>query len=187
VHRLQERRPVTPLTGDDSRGARRRRIAVLIAVVVLVVVADQVTKTLAVAQLRTRSDHVIGPFYLRLVYNSGVAFSFGRGLTGPIILIVVALIGLIAWLARGVPSMTAAVAFGLVLGGAIGNLSDRLFRSHHGEVVDFIYTSFWPTFNVADSCIVVGCFMLAITLVLRRRTAQRPSAVPAEPASDASE
>ena len=105
---------------------------------------------------------MIGPFSFRLAYNTGVAFSLGTGLTGPIVIMAVVLVVAVGWLARGVPTMMAAVAFGLVLGGAIGNLSDRLFRGHSGGVVDFIYTRFWPTFNVADSCIVIGCFLLAI-------------------------
>jgi signal peptidase II len=124
--------------------------------------------------------HVIGPFYFRLYYNTGVAFSVGTGLTGPIIIVAVVLVLAIAWMARGVPTATAAVAFGLILGGAIGNLSDRVFRSHHGGVVDFIYTRFWPTFNVADSCIVVGSFLLAAAFVRQGGTvrAERPSAHP---------
>jgi signal peptidase II len=91
----------------------------------------------------------------------------------------VVLVVAIAWLARGVPTMTAAVAFGLVLGGAIGNLSDRLFRGHGGGVVDFIYTRFWPTFNVADSCIVVGCFLLAIAFACAGHPARHPEGAPA--------
>jgi len=111
-----------------------------------------------------------------------VAFSVGTGLTGPIIIIAVALVLGIAWVARGVPTMPAAVAFGLILGGAIGNLADRLFRGHHGAVVDFLYTRFWPTFNVADSCIVVGSFLLAISFARSGRVSGR-----AEPASKSAE
>jgi signal peptidase II len=51
-----------------------------------------------------------------------------------------------------------------VIGGALGNLSDRVFRSHHGAVVDFIALHFWPTFNVADSCVVVGSILLVLLL-----------------------
>ena len=56
------------------------------------------------------------------------------------------------------------VALGLVVGGALGNLSDRVLRSNHGAVVDFIALHFWPTFNVADSCIVVGGILAALLL-----------------------
>jgi len=146
-----------------DRRRRRHRVAVIGMIALLVVVADQLTKSLAVADLAHHDVHVLGPISLRLYYNSGVAFSLGTGLTGPIIVIAIALVLSIAWVARGVPTMPAAVAFGLILGGALGNLCDRLFRGHHGAVVDFIYSRVWPTFNLADSCIVVGSFLLAIS------------------------
>ncbi|MHB8592994.1 MAG: signal peptidase II, partial [Acidimicrobiales bacterium] len=57
-----------------------------------------------------------------------------------------------------------AAAIGLIVGGAIGNLADRLLRGHNGSVVDFIALHFWPTFNVADSCIVVGVLVAAVAL-----------------------
>ena len=159
-------------------------IAVIAA---LVVTADQVTKSLAVADLSHHGVHVLGPIYLRLYYNAGVAFSVGTGLTGPVIVIVIALVLSIAWVARGVPTMPGAVAFGLILGGAVGNLADRLFRGHHGAVIDFLYTRIWPTFNLADSCIVVGCILLAVSFARAGRvsgraeraskSAERPGAV----------
>ncbi len=141
---------------------RRRRIAAVGAIAAAVVAADQVTTSLAVADLSSHDVHVIGPFWLRLTYNTGVAFSVGRGLTGPIIIVAVALVLAVAWLARGVPTMPVAAALGLVIGGAVGNLSDRLFRGHSGAVVDFLYTRFWPTFNLADASIVIGCALLAV-------------------------
>jgi signal peptidase II len=151
---------------------RRRRIAVIAVITAFVVIADQVTKSLAVADLAHHDVHVLGPLSLRLYYNSGVAFSVATGLTGPIIVIAIVLVLTIAWVARGVPTMPAAVAFGLILGGAIGNLADRLFRGHHGAVVDFLYTRVWPTFNVADSCIVVGSFLLAISFARSGRVSE---------------
>jgi signal peptidase II len=134
--------------------------------------ADQITKSMAVEYLRSGPVHLFGPFSLALDYNSGIAFSVGVGLTVPIILAVVATIGLLVWFARSVPSLPAAVAVGLVLGGAIGNLSDRFFRGHGGAVVDFIHSTFWPTFNVADSCVVCGCFLLAATVLFHRQIPQ---------------
>jgi signal peptidase II len=151
---------------------RRRRIAAVAVIAAVVVAADQITKSLAVADLASHDVHVIGPFSFRLAYNTGVAFSVGTGLTGPIIIVAVALVLAIGWMARGVPTTAAAIAFGLIIGGALGNLSDRLFRGHHGGVVDFIYTSFWPTFNVADSCIVIGCFCLAVAFMRQGRSLQ---------------
>jgi signal peptidase II len=65
---------------------------------------------------------------------------------------------------RRVQSTGIAIALGLVVGGALGNLADRLVRSHRGSVIDFIALHFWPTFNVADSCIVVGGILAAVLL-----------------------
>ncbi|MHB1510169.1 MAG: signal peptidase II [Acidimicrobiales bacterium] len=163
-----------------ATGRRRRRIAAVGAIATSVVAADQVTKSLAVADLSSRDVHVIGPFWLRLTYNTGVAFSVGRGLTGPIIIVAVALVLAVAWLARGVPTMSVAAGLGLVMGGAIGNLSDRVFRAHHGAVVDFLYIRFWPTFNVADASIVTGCALLAVAFARSGRPPLQAASSPAE-------
>jgi signal peptidase II len=75
-----------------------------------------------------------------------------------------AAIGLMAMVRRA-SSAGQAAALGLILGGALGNLCDRLFRGDHGAVVDFVALHFWPTFNVADASIVVGCALLLVSLV----------------------
>jgi signal peptidase II len=72
---------------------------------------------------------------------------------------------------RRVQSTPIVVALGLVVGGALGNLADRVFRSHHGAVVDFIALHFWPTFNVADSCVVVGGILAGVLLWRGERAA----------------
>ena len=149
--------------------ARRARLVVATGVAAAVVCLDQVTKTLAVEQLAHHRVHLIGPFSLALSYNSGVAFSIGSGLTLPIILVAVVLILAVAWFGRGVPTMGGAIAIGMILGGAIGNLSDRLFRGHHGAVVDFLASTFWPTFNVADASIVCGSILLGLSLLVAGR------------------
>jgi signal peptidase II len=132
------------------------------AVAAVALAADQVTKSIAVAHLQDGPVHVIGPFSFDLTYNTGVAFSIGIGLTVPIILIAVVVIGGLIWFARSTPDLPTAVAAGLVLGGAMGNLSDRLFRGHGGGVVDFVASTFWPTFNVADACVTCGCILFAL-------------------------
>ncbi|HVC24278.1 MAG TPA: signal peptidase II [Acidimicrobiales bacterium] len=141
--------------------ARGRRLVAVLAIAAVVVAVDQVTKSLAVEHLSAGPVHVVGPISLALAYNSGIAFSIGSGLTLPIVIAVAALVGVVAWAARGASSAGATAAFGLVLGGALGNLSDRLLRGHRGAVVDFVHVGFWPTFNVADACIVCGCAALA--------------------------
>jgi signal peptidase II len=128
-----------------------------------VVAADQAAKTWAVHRLSQGPIHVVWKLDLLLSYNTGSAFGLAQGwapvLTALAGLVVVALLAVL----RGVRSWPMSLALGLVLGGALGNLADRLLRGHHGAVVDFIALHFWPTFNVADSCIVVG-IVLAVVL-----------------------
>jgi signal peptidase II len=159
------------ISGEARRRARHIRVMVVVALAVLI--ADQVTKSLAVSRLSSGPIHLIGPFGLVLSYNTGAAFSIGTGLTLPIVVIVVIVVPMLAWFGRTVPNSGAAVGVGMILGGAVGNLCDRLFRGHHGAVIDFVRSGFWPTFNLADSAIVCGCIVLAIALW--RTTATRPS------------
>jgi signal peptidase II len=180
VHLLQERGTVEALTpGDDGARRARRRLLVIVAVtIVLVIVADQVTKSIAVATLASGPVHLIGPFSFELEYNTGVAFSVGVG-TVPFVIeavVLVIIVTSVVVFARHITSVPSAIGIGMVLGGALGNLSDRLFRHHGGGVVDFVHSTFWPTFNVADSCIVVGGILLAVRLVF---FAPKRDAVPA--------
>ncbi len=127
----------------------------------VVVAADQASKSWAVHRLSRGPIHVVWKLDLVLSYNTGSAFGLAQG-WAPVLaaLAAVIVVGLLAAL-RGVRRTSMALALGLVLGGALGNLSDRVLRGHHGAVVDFIALHFWPTFNVADSCIVVGVILAA--------------------------
>lgn len=132
----------------------------------VVVAADQLTKSWAVHRLAQGPVHVVWKLDLLLSYNTGSAFGLAQG-WAPVIgaLAALVVVGLLA-VVRGVRSDAVAVALGLVLGGAVGNLADRVFRGHHGAVVDFIDFHFWPTFNVADACITVGV-ILTVALLWR--------------------
>ena len=138
------------------------------AVAVAVVGIDQVTTSWAVSGLR-RPVHLVGPLGLALQYNAGTAFSLfasgGEWLTVAVVVVVVA-VAIAAWWAR---SGLDAVGYGLVIGGALGNLADRFVRGHHGDVVDFVTLSHWPTFNVADACITAGVVVLAAGFLRRSR------------------
>jgi signal peptidase II len=154
---LQERGPVPAL----ATGSRRLLLAGAVAAAVVVV--DQVTKTWA---LRALADGPIDLFWtlrFNLSFNSGAAFGIGRGI-GPIILIAgVVMLVVLLGLGRLAASRTmAAVALGLLIGGASGNLIDRLFRDHGGAVVDFIDFQWWPIFNVADIGITFGALLLVL-------------------------
>lgn len=177
---MQERRAAPPLSGGGRRGdGALRRVGVAGVVAALVVTADQITKTWAVDRLSRGSIHVVWKLDFELAYNSGSAFGFAQGwapvLAGVAVLAVVLLLAFV----RRVQSNVLAAATGLVVGGAIGNLSDRVFRAHHGAVVDFIAFHFWPTFNVADSAIVVGAIWAAF-LLWRSDRAEASSAHEAE-------
>ena len=162
---MQKRRAAPPLSdGERPRRDALRRLLVAAAVAAVVVAVDQATKSWAVHRLSHGSIHVVWKLDLELTYNSGAAFSFARGwapvLGGVAVVAVLVLLGAV----RRVQSTAIAVAFGLVVGGALGNLADRVIRSNRGAVIDFIALHFWPTFNVADSCIVVGGIMAAALL-----------------------
>ncbi len=135
------------------------------AVAATVVVVDQLTKWWAVTRLTTGPIHFIGPLDLQLSYNTGSAFSLFQRQTGLVVVVVCLLIAALSVLVWRSTSLGRAAILGLILGGALGNLADRLFRGDHGAVVDFVDLHFWPTFNVADACITVGCALLVVSLV----------------------
>jgi signal peptidase II len=169
---MQERRAAPALSGGERpRRDAVRRLLVAGAVAVVVVAADQATKSWAVDRLSHGPVHVVWKLDFELAYNSGAAFSFAQGwapvLGGIAVVAVLVMLGAV----RRVQSTAIAVALGLVVGGAVGNLADRLVRSHRGSVIDFIAFHFWPTFNVADSCIVVGGILAAVLLWRAERRA----------------
>jgi len=148
---------------DRPSGARRLLVAV--AVVAMVVAVDQLTKWWALTRLSTGPIHVIGTLDLELQRNSGSAFSQLRGQGLLLVLVAAVLVGVLLVMVWRAPTTGRAATLGLILGGALGNLSDRLFRDDHGAVVDFVALHFWPTFNVADAVIVVGCGLLLVSLI----------------------
>jgi signal peptidase II len=132
------------------------------SVAVVVVVVDQLTKSWAARRLSQGDIHVVWKLDLVLTYNSGASFGLARGWAPVIAGVAVAVVVLLLASVRHIRSDALAAALGLVIGGALGNLTDRIVRGHHGAVVDFIALHFWPTFNVADSCIVVGAIASAL-------------------------
>jgi signal peptidase II len=147
-----------------------RLLAVLVAA--LVVVLDQATKAWAVNALAGSPIGIIdGWLNLRLFFNTGASFSFFAKGGAVIGLLVIAVVVVIFFALREAGRRLDAIALGLVLGGAVGNLLDRLFRGTgflDGAVVDFINVPFFATFNVADIAINVGVALLLIGVLLRR-------------------
>jgi signal peptidase II len=143
------------------------RMSLLISAVI--VLLDQVSKAWALRDLADgRIIHVIWTMQFNLTYNRGMAFSRGTGI-GPIIgvigLVVVAL--LLLSLRRADNTLTR-VATGLIIGGAVGNILDRLFRGSgwmRGAVIDFIDFQWWPVFNVADMAIMIGAATMMVAML----------------------
>ena len=165
-----------PLTGADAAGAHvpathgdegKRRVGALLTVALVVLALDLVTKLIAVAELtETEMVEVVdGVLSLRLVRNPGAAFGVAQGLTFALTVIAVVVILVILRISRRLRSPGWAVGLGMVLGGAIGNLVDRLFREPgplRGHVVDFLELPHFPVFNVADSAIVTGAVLMVL-------------------------
>lgn len=165
-----ERERAAP-TGPKSRwgGGPKWRMVVMAGVAAVALTLDQLTKSLAEHYLANGPVHLVGSLSLVLTYNRGAAFSLAQGLTGWLIVIGVLLVVVLLVVSRRLPSYPAAVAVGLMLGGAVGNLSDRLLRGDHGAVVDFIASRYWPTFNLADVAIVTGALLLVVVGYRRER------------------
>lgn len=186
----EARDPAPPAAGAAGRGAVR----VLLAVAALAYALDLVSKVLIVANLDRPGDEVRllgGALYLVQARNSGAAFSLGTGETIVLTVVSLLVVAVIVRASRRLRSLGWAVSLGLVLGGAVGNLTDRMFRAPSpgkGHVVDWISVfaddgHVWPIFNLADSAIVVGG-VLAVLLSLRgidftgrsKQSAARPDA-----------
>lgn len=158
----------SPARAGDCRGAdvlngRAPALAGVVAVAGVAVALDQLAKTWA---LNALDDHSIGlPFGIRLAltFNSGAAFSVGTGrpalfaVTAVVTLVVLAVV-----VARSSLDRLRVVAYGLIMGGALGNVVDRVVRGHDGKVIDFIDFGWWPVFNLADSWLFIGVALMLI-------------------------
>ena len=146
----------------------QRRIPSLSLLIAAVVVGlDQLSKHWAVSQLNDgHTVHVLWTLQFNLSFNGGMAFGRGQGF-GPIIGVIatVVVVGLLLSL-RQSENKVSVVAVGLIVGGAMGNIVDRLFRGDawlHGKVIDFIDFQWFPIFNVADICVNVGGGLLVVS------------------------
>jgi signal peptidase II len=158
---------------------RPRLAALLYSAAAVVYALDRLTKTLAEARLRARPpvEIIPGVIELRFTTNPGGAFGLFGGAAWLFVLASVVVIVAVVASSRNLPSRLAAISLGLVLGGALGNLTDRVVRGpgFSGEVVDFIDFQVWPVFNLADSAIVIGAALLLLS-TFRREPARREDA-----------
>ncbi|MEV0639765.1 signal peptidase II [Streptomyces sp. NPDC050619] len=170
AEREQSSGPDSGSGGRESSGERprgKRRIAVLFAVAIFAYALDLVSKMIVVAKLEHHEPIEIIGDWLRFeaIRNAGAAFGFGEAFTVIFTMIAAAVIVVIARLARKLYSLPWAIALGLLLGGALGNLTDRIFRSpgvFEGAVVDFIAPKHFAVFNLADSAIVCGGVLIVL-------------------------
>lgn len=137
------------------------------AVAVGWVVADQLSKSWAVSSLDGRTIDVLWTLRFQLAVNYGASFSLGTGFGAWIGLLALVLVGVLVWKGGSVRSRLGAVALGMIVGGALGNVLDRAFRGDagffHGGVIDFIDFQWWPVFNIADIGVVCGAVLLVIS------------------------
>lgn len=180
------RNPRPDLAGRAPSGQRGRpsldpmRIGLLVAAIGWIL--DQSTKAVVVATLAVGEIMPLpGPLFLQLIYNEGAAF----GLPVPWWVFPVVAAVVVTLVVRNLPraeTLLDPFAYGLLLAGALGNVTDRLVRPNtaglgRGEVVDFIASSFWPTFNFADICITLGFVLLLVAAFRQERANRRRGAV----------
>ncbi|MEU6997751.1 signal peptidase II [Nonomuraea sp. NPDC046570] len=168
-----------PAAAESPVAAGARRIGVLVVLAVTVYLLDLLTKTIVLRTLEGEPPLVVIPDLLefRVIFNSGAAFSIGTGMTIVFTLVATGVVIAILRTARHLRSLPWAITLGLLLGGALGNLTDRLLRYPagfgrpeplQGHVVDFIsvFPGHFAIFNIADSAIVCGG-ILAVFLAWR--------------------
>ena len=169
---------LTPISFAERRlGATWPQWLSLAAVALAALGADQLTKAIVTNRLALNEEvHVVGPFSIHHVQNSGIAFGFFASATSLVILLTgVAVVWMIYFFARsGSRHTVLPVALGLVIGGSVSNLIDRVRLGHVTDFLDFTY---WPAFNLADTFIVVGVAVLLLALVAVDRSGGRPRRV----------
>ncbi len=129
--------------------------------------ADQLSKSWAVSSLKNDTIDVVWTLRFQLTENHGASFSLGTGFGTWIGVLALVVVGILVWKGGSVRTRLGAVALGMIVGGALGNVLDRAFRGDagffQGGVVDFIDFQWWPVFNVADIGVVCGAILLVIS------------------------
>jgi signal peptidase II len=159
-----------PQPTPSAKATHRRYLWLFAGIAATAYALDFVSKSLAVEHLQGHPRiPLLGDFFsLSLTYNSGAAFSFLTGQTPLLSVVAITATVVVLWLARRLGSIGWAVAFGFLLGGVAGNLTDRLVRPPgflHGHVVDFFMLPNFPVFNVADICINIAAGLMILQAV----------------------
>ena len=178
--------PGSPAEGGSRRGGPTSlyRDKILLGTVIGAFVLDQVSKRFIISWLEVGESWPSEGFF-RITYgtNSGTAFGLFPNHTTLLILVSLVAIGFLFYFyrAHAMPSLLLRFAIGLQLGGAFGNLIDRVLN---GKVVDFIDVGPWPIFNLADSSIVVGIFILMAVFLLTKESSEQRQTAPATAESE---
>jgi signal peptidase II len=174
---------LTPISvAERSLAATVAQWLALGAIALTAIAADQVTKHVVTSHLRLDEGvHVVGPFWIHHVQNSGIAFGLFASATAEVIVLTgIAVAWMLAYFARsGAKHPVLPIALGLVAGGSLSNLVDRV---RLGYVTDFLDFRYWPAFNLADSFIVIGVGILVAALVAAEKEPRRPRTVRDAPA-----
>ena len=181
-------------TNAPGRLQPARRWAMVLGVAVAVIALDQLSKRWALERLSGEQViDLIGSLRFRLAFNTGMAFSKGSGSGAIIGVVALGIVTVLVLVARKVESKVQLVLIGIVMGGALGNVVDRLLRVGEvgssgtgfmsGAVVDFIDLQWWPVFNVADAAVVCGGIALAV-LSARAPAEDAPADDAADPAAE---
>lgn len=169
------------MTAEPPR--RVRHGIPFVAAAAIVIGLDQLTKHLAVSGLDDGPVDLVGSLRLALAFNDGAAFNLGSGRTSGIAVIALGVCVVLIVLGLRSERAATAVGYGVVLGGAGGNLVDRLLRSGDGilggHVVDFIDLQWWPVFNLADAALWVGIGILLVTSFQDERQQRHDAEAPA--------
>ena len=169
---MQAARGASLNSGDDDTQPEGtepppRRLKAFLLVAAVVYLVDQVTKTMAVRMLENEASVTVipGVLDLRFLRNPGAAFGLATDLTWLLSLAAIAVAVAVVIMARRVRDRIWAVGLGLLFAGAVGNLTDRIFREPavlRGHVVDFLELPHWPVFNVADMALTSACVLIAL-------------------------
>ena len=156
--------------------ARGRHLGTFFGAAAVVVVLDQLTKQWALSALADGPIDLVGSLRLNLVFNDRAAFSLGFGSTTVIALVGCSLVAVLVVMGVRAEQRSWALGLGIILGGALGNLSDRAFRAGDGflggRVVDMVDLQWWPVFNLADVALWVGVGVLLLSSQRSRAAAE---------------
>ena len=167
----------------ERAGRAHRRWWLIGTIAVVVIALDQLSKWWALDTLTTRTIDVVWTLRFALARNPGAAFSLGSGsgITRFLPLLVLGVVAVVIWQGRAALTRSGAVALGMIVGGALGNIVDRALRTDggaffSGKVVDFIDLQWWPVFNIADAAVVCGGILLVLSSIWAERGAARADA-----------